>query len=124
MKLSLMRSMVSAGMSANAVFAAKRARSRVACGSRDGCELLMISRRSKRFQAKWIPVRVQKTRQNQNLERKFARRQSGAMVVDRGWPGEPYLFLLRMVDDVLQRLAEHAEPVGLTHDHRVQCYAA
>src|ERR1700682_1972655 len=46
------------------------------------------------------------------------------MVVDRGWPGEPYLFLLWMVYDVLQRLAEHAEPVGLAYDHRVQRYTA
>src|SRR5258707_9106386 len=46
------------------------------------------------------------------------------MVVDRRRPGEPHLFLLRMVDDVLQRLAEQAEPVGLTYDHRVQCDAA
>jgi hypothetical protein len=29
-----------------------------------------------------------------------------------------------MVDDVLQRLAEHAEPVGLAYDHRVQRYTA
>src|SRR6266849_3604760 len=46
------------------------------------------------------------------------------MVIDRGWPGKPHLFLLRMVYDVLQGLAEHAEPVGLTDDHRVQRYAA
>src|SRR6185437_12366553 len=56
--------------------------------------------------------------------RKFARRQSGAMIVDCGWPGEPHLFLLRMIDDVLQRLAQHAQPVGLTYDHRVQRDAA
>src|SRR5580704_3474816 len=55
---------------------------------------------------------------------KFGLRQSGAMVIDRGWPGEPHLFLLWMVYDVLQGLAEHAEPVGLTYDHRVQCDAA
>ena len=46
------------------------------------------------------------------------------MVVDGRRPGEPHLFLLWMADDVLQRLAEHAEPVGLTYDHRVQCDAA
>src|SRR6266581_8899685 len=45
------------------------------------------------------------------------------MVIDRGWPGEPHLFPLWMVDDVLQGLAEHAEPVRLTYDHRVQRYA-
>src|ERR1700748_170169 len=57
-------------------------------------------------------------------DRKFALRQSGAMVIDRGWPGEPHLVLLRMADDVLEGLAEHAEPVGLADDHRVQCDAA
>ena len=46
------------------------------------------------------------------------------MVIDRGWPGEPHLLLLCVVYDALQRLAEHAKPVGLTHDHRVQRYAA
>jgi len=46
------------------------------------------------------------------------------MVVDRGWPGEPHLVLRWMGDDVLQGLAEHAEPVGLPDDHRVQRYAA
>src|SRR6266436_2132972 len=46
------------------------------------------------------------------------------MVVDGRRPGEPHLFPLRMADDVLQRLAEHAEPVGLPHDHRVQGDAA
>ena len=46
------------------------------------------------------------------------------MVIDRGWPGEPHLFLLWMVYNVLQSLAEHAEPVGLAYDHRVQGYAA
>src|SRR5436190_15264158 len=46
------------------------------------------------------------------------------MVVDGRWPGEPHLVLLWMADDVLQRLAEHAQPVGLTYDHRVQCNAA
>src|SRR6516165_992050 len=56
--------------------------------------------------------------------RKFALRQSGAVVVDLGWPREPDLFLLRMIYDVLQRLAQHAQPVGLTHDHRVQRDAA
>src|ERR1700747_551229 len=53
-------------------------------------------------------------------QRKFARRQSGAMVVDRGWSREPHFFPLRMADDVLQRLAQQAQPIGLAHDHRVQ----
>src|SRR6185503_4247241 len=35
-----------------------------------------------------------------------------------------HLFPLRMADDVLQRLAEHAKPVGLTYDHRMQGDAA
>src|SRR5262249_44994005 len=56
--------------------------------------------------------------------RKFARGERGAMVVDGRRPGEPHLFPLWMADDVLQRLAEHAKPVGLTYDHRVQCDAA
>src|SRR5665213_2170305 len=46
------------------------------------------------------------------------------MVVDIRWPREPHLFLLWMADDVLQRLAQHAESVGLAYNHRVQCDAA
>src|SRR6202011_2712007 len=64
-------------------------------------------------------------RQSYRLGRRIlAPRERGRKVVDGRRPGEPHLFLLWMADDVLQRFAEHAEPVGLTYDHRVQCDAA
>src|SRR5689334_17838068 len=49
-----------------------------------------------------------------------SRRQRGAMVVDLARPRKPDAIALRVLGDVLERLAQAAQAVGMAEDHGVQ----